>query len=202
MTIEEILKIAFIFIYAIILHECAHGWVAHKLGDPTAKTLGRLTLNPLKHIDPVGTVILPAMLFYFHSPVMFGWAKPVPVNFLSLRNPKRDMMWVGIAGPIVNVALAVLFSLLLKLNLSASNLKVAESAIVINLVLAIFNMIPIPPLDGSRLVMGLLPRGIAIRYAQLERYGMFLVLLLLYAGLFDTLVWPIVQSLAKILGVP
>ena len=97
MTPEEFIKLAFIFIYAVILHECAHGWMANKLGDPTAKNLGRLTLNPIKHVDPIGTLVLPCMLMYLHSPFVFGWAKPVPVNFLALPNPKRDMIWVGLA---------------------------------------------------------------------------------------------------------
>jgi len=199
--IEEFLKLAFIFFYAVILHEYAHGWMADKLGDPTARKLGRLTLNPMKHVDPVGTVFLPAVLFFLNSPVIFGWAKPVPVNFLNLRHPKRDMMWVGIAGPIVNIALAVFFSQLLKLPFSAPDIKIIQTAVVINLVLAVFNMIPIPPLDGSRLLMGLLPNRIAIFYSRLENYGMLIVLLLLYAGLFDALVWPVVKWLAGILGV-
>src|SRR3989338_6742464 len=130
MTPDALIKLVFIFVYAVILHEYAHGWVAYKLGDETAKKLGRLTLNPIKHIDPVGTVFLPAMLFFLNSPVMFGWAKPVPVNFLNLRTPKRYMMWVGIAGPIVNISLAVLFSQLLKLQLSASDIQVLQMGIV------------------------------------------------------------------------
>lgn len=201
MTPEEFLKLAFVFIYAVILHEYAHGWMADKLGDPTAKNLGRLTLNPVKHVDPIGTLLLPFILVFMHSPVVFGWAKPVPVNFLGLRNPKRDMMWVGLAGPAVNIILAVFFSQLLRLNLSAVDQNVVQTAIVINLVLTVFNMIPIPPLDGSRLVMGILPNKMAYQYARLENYGIVIVLGLLYLGLLDNVVWPIVKLFARQLGV-
>ena len=199
--IQEFLKLVFVFFYAVILHECAHGWVANKLGDPTAKMLGRLTLNPLKHVDLIGTILLPVTLLLVHSSVVFGWAKPVPVNYLNLRHPRRDMMWVGIAGPIVNIALAFIFSWLLALPLSQADHRVVEMAIIINLVLAVFNMMPIPPLDGSRLVMAFLPKELALPYARLENYGIAIVFLLLYMGIFDKLVWPIVKFLAQSLGV-
>lgn len=199
--IQEFLKLVFVFFYAVILHECAHGWVAYKLGDPTAKSQGRLTLNPIKHVDLIGTILLPVMLLLAHSSVVFGWAKPVPVNYLNLRHPRRDMMWVGIAGPIVNVILAFCFSQLLKLPLSGADYRVVETAVIINLVLAIFNMIPIPPLDGSRLVMAFLPKELALPYARLENYGILIVFLLLYMGIFDKLVWPLVEICAHFLGV-
>jgi len=201
MSIEGFLKIALIFFYAVILHEYAHGWVAYKRGDPTAKLSGRLTLNPLKHVDPFGTVILPVMLLIVGSPVVFGWAKPVPVNFMNLRHPKSDMIWVALAGPIVNILLAVLFSQFLKFNISPLDYQVVETAIIINLVLAIFNLIPIPPLDGSRLAMGLLPNRYAVLYGRMENYGILVVLLLLYVGLFDLIVWPLVHFFARYLGV-
>ena len=190
-----------IFFLAVILHECAHGWVAYRLGDPTAKLLGRLTLNPVKHIDPVGTVILPAMLFLIHSPILFGWAKPVPVNFSNLRNPKRDMIWVGLAGPFVNVILAVFCSRLLQFNFSDLANGLLELAITVNLLLAVFNMIPIPPLDGSRLVLGLLPNRYAFAYSRLEPYGIILVFFLLYFGVIEKLLWPVVVSWSQLLGV-
>ncbi len=201
MSIIEIFELVIVFLPAVILHECAHGWVADKLGDPTARMAGRLTLNPIKHIDPVGTVILPALLLLIRSPVLFGWAKPVPVNFHNLHHPKRDMMWVGLAGPAVNILLAVILSLLLKFDLSLGTYQLISAAIFVNLVLAIFNMIPIPPLDGSRLVMSLLPTKLAYAYARLETYGIFIVFFLLYFGLLEQIVWPIVVSVAKYLGI-
>ncbi len=190
-----------LFIYAVILHEYAHGWAAYKLGDSTAKNLGRLTLNPLSHVDPLGTVALPVLLIATGSPVVFGWAKPVPVNFMNLHNPKRDMALVALAGPLVNVVLALILSQILKIAASGVEKQIFASAIIINLVLAIFNMIPIPPLDGSRLVMSVLPRPFSLLYARLENYGIFIVLLLLYLGLFDAFVWPLVDYFAKGLGV-
>ena len=201
MTPEQVIKIIIIFFYAVILHECAHGWVAYKLGDSTAKVSGRLTLNPLRHVDPVGTIVLPVLLFLLPSPVIFGWAKPVPVNFLALRHPKRDMMLVALAGPLVNIMLAVLLSFLLKGNVSSSDHQVLQMAVEINLVLALFNMIPIPPLDGSRVVMGLLPSKSAYAYAQLERYGVVIVFVLLYFGLLNRVVWPLVEFFKHLLGI-
>ena len=186
---------------SVVLHECAHGWTANRLGDPTAKMSGRLTLNPLKHIDPFGTILLPILLVFLRSPFIFGWAKPVPVNFMNLRNPKKDMLWVGIAGPAVNVALAIFFSFFLRLNISESVRQIMELAVVINLVLATFNMIPIPPLDGSRLIMSLLPYRLAYLYGRLERYGIFIVLILLYLGLLREIIWPPVFFFGQMLGV-
>jgi len=188
------------FTPAIILHECAHGWVANKLGDPTAKNLGRLTLNPLKHIDPFGTVILPFTL-WFSGLTPFGWAKPVPVNPMNLEHPKRDMMWVGLAGPAINIALAVILSQFLKLDLSFEVKSVIQLAILINLFLAVFNMVPIPPLDGSRLVIGLLPNRYAYLYSRLEPYGIILVFLLFVVGKFQIFLLPVIDYLASLLGV-
>ena len=201
MTPDQIIKIIFIFFYAVILHECAHGWVAYKLGDSTAKVSGRLTLNPIKHVDPIGTIVLPVLLFLLPSPIIFGWAKPVPVNFLALRHPKRDMMLVALAGPLVNIVLAVLLSFLFKGNLSTGDRQVFQMAVEINLVLALFNMVPIPPLDGSRVVMGLLPSKSAYAYAQLERYGIVIVFVLLYFGLLNKVVWPLVEFSEHLLGI-
>lgn len=198
---DNLIIIILVFLPAVILHEYAHGWVAYKLGDPTAKLAGRLTLNPIKHIDPVGTILLPAFLILMRSPILFGWAKPVPVNFLNLYRPKRDMLWVGIAGPVVNIFLAVTLSLLLKLELSDGLRDILGLAILVNLILAVFNMLPIPPLDGSRLVMSLLPMPYARSYAKLEPYGILIVFVLLYFGLLNRVVWPLVLSLAKMLGV-
>lgn len=194
-----------ILLFAIILHEIAHGWTAYVLGDPTAKLAGRLTLNPLKHIDPVGTILIPGFLLLLRSlgmsPIVFGWAKPVPVNFSQLRSPKRDIIWVGLAGPFVNILLALGFRQLLNFSLSPFFREVVGIAIFVNLLLAVFNMIPIPPLDGSRLVMGILPMRWASSYARLERYGILIVAGLLYSGLLDKVIWPVLGWLSRLLGV-
>ena len=203
--ITEILQIVFILFSAIILHEIAHGWVALKLGDPTAKDLGRLTLNPIKHMDPVGSVILPGFLILLrlmgHPVFIFGWAKPVPVNFARLKNPKRGMMFVALAGPLVNIAIAVVCAGLLRSNLSYPDRYFFELAITINVFLALFNMVPVPPLDGSRVVMSLLPNRMAAVYARLEPYGILIVIALLWLGALDQLVLPAVEIIIRWLGV-
>ncbi|MFC1753454.1 site-2 protease family protein [Thermoproteota archaeon] len=195
----QILASLILFFLAVIIHECAHGWVALKLGDPTAKHSGRLTLNPLAHIDPVGTIILPLFLAISGSPFLFGWAKPVPVNFSGLNNPKKDMMWVGLAGPAANILLAIIVSLFIKLEITILPLQYLETFLIVNLVLAVFNLMPIPPLDGSRVLVGLLPPKAAFQYLKLERFGFLIIFGLLFLGIFDYFVWPIVIIVLKIL---
>jgi len=202
---NEILTIIVVLFMAMVIHEYAHAWTANKLGDPTAKLAGRMTLNPIKHIDLFGTIILPIVLTvmrFFGSPFFpIALAKPVPVNFLRLRHPKRDMMLVGLAGPAINVVLAILLSLVLKLDLTSGVTELIGLAIFINLILAIFNMIPIPPLDGSRLMMGLLPQKIGVQYGRLERFGILIVFALLPLGLFEKVVLPVVIICGQFLGV-
>jgi len=193
-----------IFFFAVIIHEYAHGWVAWKLGDSTARFMGRLTLNPIAHIDPIGTIFLPLILLMTHSPILFGWAKPVPVDFFNLNNPKKDMIWVSLAGPAANIIFAIALSLILKIPLLAANyfvVSVITTAIMANLVLAVFNLLPIPPLDGSRVAMGLLPYHLGVEYAKVEPYGFIIIFALLWIGVINTVIWPVVIVLARLLGV-
>jgi len=190
-----------ILVMSIVIHEVSHGFMAEYFGDKTARYAGRLTLNPLKHLDLFGSVLLPAILVISNTPFLFGWAKPIPVNFSRLNNPRRDMMLVGMAGPAVNVVLAVVASQLTRVPMPVDVYKFVEAAVFINLLLAAFNMIPIPPLDGSRLVMGLLPRQLAVPYSQLERYGILIVMVFIYMGVLDAVVLPIVEWEGRLLGV-
>lgn len=198
--ITELILLAPPLLLALTLHEVAHGYVAYRLGDPTAKSLGRLSLNPLKHLDPIGTIA-----FFF---IKFGWAKPVPVNPNYFKDPKKDMLWVALAGPATNLVLAIVSAALAKgLWLFASQIPystMAEAILVplngmliasvwINLVLCIFNFLPIPPLDGSRILMGVLPNNLAASYMKFERYGFVLVLILAFSGVLSKVIMPLIS---------
>ncbi|NMF89249.1 site-2 protease family protein [Aromatoleum petrolei] len=189
---------------AITLHEAAHGYVARHFGDPTAELEGRITLNPFKHIDPVGTVIVPGAILALSSllgsgGMLFGWAKPVPVNFNRLRRPKADMLWVAAAGPFMNFLMALGWALLLKFGMSDPHGMYAEpmremgmAGIQINSVLMLLNLLPIPPLDGGRIVVSLLPHRLAWKFARIEPYGFPILLVLLFTGILGQILWPLI----------
>jgi len=189
-------------IFAITLHEAAHGYVARHFGDPTAWQLGRITLNPVKHVDPVGTLLAPALILLFSKGAfIFGWAKPVPVDFNRLRKPKQDMLWVAAAGPGANLAMALGWGLLLKLAVvmpqTVYSLPLAEMAragIMVNGVLMLLNLLPLPPLDGGRIAVSLLPPGLSWRFAQIERYGFVILIVLLFTGVLSGILTPLLRQ--------
>lgn len=181
-------------IFAITVHEVAHGWVARKCGDNTAYQQGRLTLNPMKHIDWFGTIILPGLLLLTGTGFIFGWAKPVPVDARNFKNPRKDMAWVALAGPVSNLLMAIAWALLARLGvlikveaISLPLIYMGVAGISINLVLALINLLPIPPLDGSRVVTGILPNYWAWQYNRLERYGFIILLVLLYTRILNAI---------------
>ena len=180
-------------LFAITLHEAAHGWVASLFGDHTARMMGRVTLNPIKHVDPVGTLLVPSVLILFGTGFIFGWAKPVPINFNALKSAKTGVIWVALAGPIANIIMAIGWLVVLNFSTGAGSnllLLMAGAGIFINLLLAVFNMLPIPPLDGSRVVSALLPKPLAYQYNKIEQYGFFILIGLMFLGGFKYIVLP------------
>lgn len=185
---------------AITLHEAAHGWMANKLGDPTAKTLGRISVNPLRHIDPMGTVVVPLVLMLV-SGFVIGWAKPVPIDIRYFKKPMLDMAVVALAGPVSNFVMACGWALLGTIghsvlvqgtDLAIYIFKVAQAGLVINLILMVLNLLPIPPLDGGRVLAGVLPPGLATTFMKIEPYGLFVVIFLLVTGILGKILWPMV----------
>ncbi len=202
--IQTIAIAALPVIFAITLHEAAHGYAARHFGDPTAWLAGRISLNPLRHIDPVGTLLIPALILVTSylaagSAMLFGWAKPVPVNFSRLRRPKADMFWVAAAGPAMNLLMALgwgaLFKLAWLLPPNAYSVPLAEmsrTGINVNIVLMVLNLLPLPPLDGGRIAVSLLPQPLAWKFARLERWGFPILLLLMFTGILGQVMWPFV----------
>lgn len=195
-TVQQLAVWALPVLFAITVHEVAHGWIAKQCGDPTAQMMGRLTLNPVKHIDPVGTLLVPGLLLVLGG-FMFGWAKPVPVTWENLRNPRRDVAFVALAGPGANLIMAVIWALLMKLGLTLYGSGVSfayplvlmgQAGIMINIILMVLNLLPIPPLDGGRVLSALLPGPWAWRLSRIEPYGIIIVLLLLAFGLLPSLI--------------
>ena len=203
-VIQKIAIYALPVIFAITVHEAAHGYAAKHFGDMTAFNAGRITLNPIKHIDLFGTIILPAMTVMLGG-ILFGWAKPVPVDFRRLKQPKKDMLWVAAAGPASNFVMAIFWALVLKLSVHAPEAFVlpmglmAKAGVTINIVLMVLNLLPLPPLDGGRIAVSLLPYPLASKFAQLERWGFPILLLLLFTGILGLVMSPLVQMLAGLI---
>ncbi|MGB5177585.1 MAG: site-2 protease family protein [Gammaproteobacteria bacterium] len=185
-------------VLGITVHEVAHGWIARKLGDNTAFMLGRLTLNPVKHVDPMGTIIIPGLLLLMQAGFIFGYAKPVPINWKNLHHPKRDMALVAAAGPGANLLMATAWALLIRLGLSLGEHAIAlvymgVAGITINIILMVLNLLPLPPLDGGRVMTGLLPGPLAYKFSRIEPYGFFILIGLLVTGILGMVLWPVIS---------
>ena len=204
--IQTITVYAIPVFFAITLHEAAHGYVAKHFGDATAFVQGRVTLNPLKHIDPIGTIVIPIVLAILTAgKFVFGYAKPVPVSFANLKNPKRDMIWVALAGPLANLVQALIW-LAFGVTLALSGLQeqffysVANAGVLVNLVMFALNLFPVPPLDGGRVLIGILPMRLAVPYSRIEPYGFFIVLALVATGLLNAWMLPIIGAMQTLFG--
>lgn len=204
--IQKIAIYALPVIFAITVHEAAHGYVARHFGDNTADSLGRITLNPLKHIDPIGTLVVPVLLLLSGTGFLFGWAKPVPVDYSRLQNPKHNMRWVAAAGPLSNLAMAVFWAIAYKLSMSLpATLAVplglmGQAGILVNIVLMVLNLLPLPPLDGGRIAVSLMPNAMAYKFAQLERYGFIILLILMFTGILSKIMMPFILVLLSVFG--
>jgi len=198
----EILLLIIILLFSITFHEYAHGLMAYKLGDNTPKISGRLTINPIKHIDILGTIVMPILLIITTRGLLaFGYAKPVPINPYNFKNPRKDIMWVGLAGPASNFLIALIMSIILRMDLLGGIIEEAlQYGVVINLILFIFNLIPIPPLDGSRVVSAFLSYNNAYRYLKLETVGFIIIILLIINGMFEWFLRPALRILLNIMG--
>ena len=190
---------------AITVHEVAHGWIASRLGDKTALMMGRLTLNPLKHVDPMGTILVPGLMMLLQSGFIFGWAKPVPITWQNLKHPKRDMALVAAAGPISNLLMGVAWALVIRLGLMLGESGLALvymgiAGIFINTLLMVLNLLPLPPLDGGRVMTGLLPGPWAYKFSLIEPYGFFILIALLFSGVLGVILWPLISLVLGLLA--
>ncbi len=204
--IQTIAIYALPVIFAITLHEAAHGYVAKHFGDTTAYVLGRVSLNPIRHIDPIGTIVVPIVTLLLGG-ILFGWAKPVPVNFGQLRRPKQDMLWVAIAGPAANLAMAIFWGLVIKLGTlmpetyyTLPMVRMGQAGVMINVVLMVLNLLPLPPLDGGRVAVSLLPNTLAYRFSRIEPYGLIILVILFVTHILGQILWPVVNVTLNVLS--
>jgi Zn-dependent protease len=202
--VQKIAVYALPVVFAITVHEAAHGYAARFFGDMTADRAGRISLNPIKHIDPVGTILLPALTLMIGG-ILFGWAKPVPVDFSRLRNPKRDMLWVAAAGPASNLLMALFWALMINIspsvpaNYSEPLALMGQAGVMINVVLMVLNLLPLPPLDGGRITVSLLPNHLAYKFAQIERYGFIILIVLLVTGVLSSIMEPLIRAVINMI---
>ncbi len=209
MTVVMLIFSLIVLLFSIILHECAHGLAAERLGDPTARQAGRITLNPIPHLDPIGSILLPGVMLLMSlvggPTILFGWAKPVPINAYNLNNPKRDMMWIGLAGPAANFIVALVLGLLARLLPISTNplgMNILFYGVAINLMLGFFNLIPIPPLDGSRILTGLLPERYAYAINSIGRFGFIIIIILFMSGVFRIIFAMVFRLSLLLTGMP